>query len=93
MHVHSDQTYADDYIECLRDFLVPAVDLLYPMGWFLVQDNGPCHKGSAMDFVRENLALIRFPKRSPDHNPIIIPERKFIFHYMNKMYFVVFCRQ
>jgi len=62
--------YADDYTECLRDFLVPAADLLYPMGWFLVQDNGPCHKGSAIVFVRENLAQIPFPKRSPDLNPI-----------------------
>jgi len=49
---------------------VPAADLLYPHGWYLIQDNGPCHKDSAIEFVRENLARISFPKRSPDLNPI-----------------------
>jgi len=61
---------SNDYLNCLQEYLVPLADSLHPRGWYLIQDNGPCHKGSAGEFIQEHLQYITFPKRSPDLNPI-----------------------
>ena len=63
---------SDKYIEILNECLIPTCETLYPDGWFLIQDNAPCHKSAkTMEWLREQgIQLIDWPPGSPDLNPI-----------------------
>ncbi|PZC75250.1 hypothetical protein B5X24_HaOG206512 [Helicoverpa armigera] len=65
---------AAQYIEVLRDTMVPTVRTHYPEGTiYLCQDNSSVHSSRAVQEwlqTQSDIELIRWPSKSPDLNPI-----------------------
>jgi hypothetical protein len=61
-----------EYIDILRENLLPTMEVLYPDSFVLQQDNAPAH--TAIDtikwFQENNLKVVRWSACSPDLNPI-----------------------
>jgi hypothetical protein len=59
------------YSQILRQYLIPAANLIHPYGWVLLHDGSPCHKGDAIEVLYYELPyVLKWPSKSPDVNPI-----------------------
>ena len=60
------------YQEIVDGYLLPIMGTLYPEGWFLQQDNAPCHvsESSMAFFKKREIEVMDWPPNSPDLNPI-----------------------
>ena len=60
------------YQEIVDGYLLPTMETLYPEGWFLQQDNAPCHvsKSSMAFFMKRVIEVMDWLPNSPDLNPI-----------------------
>lgn len=63
---------SEDYIAMLRNFAIPIMELEYGCDFILQQDNAPIHASKqTTDWIRQyEIALLEWPSRSPDLNPI-----------------------
>ena len=63
---------SDAYIGCLEE-CSPSLDVFYPDGWTLQQDNAPCHVSKkTREWMRcqPGMEVMDWPPNSPDLNPI-----------------------
>ena len=60
------------YQEIVDGYLLPTMGTLYPEGWFLQQDNAPCHvsESSMAFFKKREIEVMDWPPNGPDLNPI-----------------------
>lgn len=60
------------YCNILNDYLIPPLNILYPQGYKLQEDNAPVHKSKwTTNWKREHgIEFIDWPPNSPDLNPI-----------------------
>jgi len=59
------------FSEILLKRLIPDANRIHPYGWILVEDNSPCHKGDAIEVLKNQVPFVlNWPSKSPDLNPI-----------------------
>lgn len=62
------------YLEILRDVMVPSVRVAYPQGQiYLIQDNSSVHRSRLVKewlSLQEDITVLNWPSKSPDLNPI-----------------------
>lgn len=63
---------SQEYIETMKDNMLPSAQKLHNGYFVFQQDNAPCHKSAATMawFERKGIPLLPWPARSPDLNPI-----------------------
>jgi transposase len=63
---------SESYCQILEECLIPTMNVLYPDGWYLVQDNSRVHTSKyTTKWLRDHgVQVIEWPPGSPDLNPI-----------------------
>ncbi|GFV32853.1 transposable element Tcb1 transposase [Trichonephila clavipes] len=73
LHIVSGTVKAMDYIEILRNKLLPtARDLFGNQSWIFKDDNAPCHRAKVVQkWLKDHTVnIMNWPGQSPDLNPI-----------------------
>jgi len=69
LHIYTENLGAPLYQNIIAKHKT-EMELLYPEGFYFVQDNLPCHQASENWLDENDFERIRFPDYSPDLNPI-----------------------
>ena len=73
LHICEENMQKEQYLEVLRERLIPQANQWYPGSNFIFQqDNAPAHTAKIVTqfFLNNNINLIQWPGNSPDLNPI-----------------------
>jgi hypothetical protein len=72
IHIVEGSIDSEYYQTILNENMIVEMNILYPDGWWLMQDNASCHvlKSTMAWLEKRGVRVIEWPANSPDLNPI-----------------------